>query len=251
MATDAYGLSDLSLLTAPQQETARNISDAFKASAAARDRNLARYGMAAPSAPMMAEMENTNALQQAITSSNLMNQNQQIQNLIDASHATPHGVAQNLAAYLPMLGNFAKAWPLLFGTDSTLSQGGLYGLAQQGLGKVASWFHNPATNQTYPLDANGNIVGFGNTTLGGAGSAGVSGISTLGDTGWNPGAANVPTNWGAGFDTGTTAASTYGIPQDFGTAATAFTTPLDTSSFLPSAADAAAQAPSDIASFFG
>lgn len=212
MATDAYGLSDFSMLSAPQQETARNINEAFTASMAARDRNLQRYAMAAPSAPMMAELANESALKQAQFSANILNQNQQLQNLIDASHATPHGFAQNLAAYLPMLGGVARAYPLLFGSDTSLSKYGIVGAAQRGLqsaGNAVHNFFNPADGQSYQMAADGSILP---STTGNFATSGADWASQVASPSITP----------MITDMGTSAAGSFAAPvvSDFGQGAT-------------------------------
>ena len=207
MATDAYGLSDMSLLTGPQQTTANTIQTAFNNSLAANQRNLARYPMLAQtSGPMIQSMAEDSALARAAKTSDILNQNEQIQKLIDAANHTPHGIQENLAAYLPTLGALQYALPALFGNSASLaSNGGLFGLASKGVDKVVHWFTDPRTGQKYPLDGTGKLI---DTTSWDSGNS------------WNPAATGaVPWDSGNSWNpaAATTGATTF--PMDFGTAA--------------------------------
>lgn len=145
---DAYGLDDVSLLSGPNQNTARQVQQAFTNNMLVRNRNAARYSL-----PQLANFNEDNALTQAQTAAGEINQNQQLQNVIDAANHTPHGALQNLSAYLPLLGGLQHLIPTLFGTDATTA------FAKQGVvGTVKSWFQDPKTGTSYGLDDNGNVV---------------------------------------------------------------------------------------------
>lgn len=145
---DAYGINDVSLLSGPNADTARMIRDAFTRSMLARDRQAARYSL-----PQLSSFNEDNALAQAQSTAGILNNNQQLQNLIDASHHTPHGIAENLSAYLPLLGGAMRLLPGLFGTDATSA------FARKGLvGTVKSWFKDPNTGQVYGMDGAGKVV---------------------------------------------------------------------------------------------
>lgn len=179
---NAYGIDDISLLSGPAQNTANQIKQAFTNSMLARDRAQARYGL-----PALANFNEDTALARAQAAAGAINQNQQLQNMIDASHATPHGVAANLAAYAPYLGLGAQLAPLLFGTDATnkFMQQGLF----NSMGNALKSWTDRNTGMVYHFDAAGNIVDTG-------------GNQPL--AGWNPSA------WDAGYNVG-------GNAQDFGT----------------------------------
>lgn len=155
---DAYGLGDLSLLSGANQNTARQVQQAFDNSAAALRRQVARYPAVADAyAPQLAHNALDNSLAQAQTSAKLINNNQQLQNVIDASHHTAHGFEENLAQYGGLAGALFKAAPALFGTDLTS------GIAKQGIlpwaaGKIKSWFTDPTTGNSYGIGDGGSVV---------------------------------------------------------------------------------------------
>lgn len=158
MATDSlYGLDNFSYLSPAQQDTAKTIRDAFANSEAQKVRQMNRYpGLIPPSAPMVSEMFNDQALKRAQVTAGIINNNQQLQNVIDASHATPHGIMQNLAAYLPSAAAALRAFPALFGQGegSALSRQGLIPYAAN---KISHWFKSP-DGATYGLDDSGKVV---------------------------------------------------------------------------------------------
>lgn len=181
MATyDPYGLNDFSSLGGWQQGVAQTIQRAFANSAAQRDRQLGRYPALREtlqtSPALGASFYNDAALQQATTTASLLNQDQQLRDVIDASHRTPHGFSENLSAYLPLLGSAANLVPLLFGREAGA------GLLNKGLvGTVAHWFTGPDGKQ-YPIGADGKVLGVtGNSTIGGQGPTNFSGNATLGN----------------------------------------------------------------------
>lgn len=162
---DPFGLSaDYSNLSPSQADTARNIRKAFEASYAARARNLARYNLGS-SGPMLQEFGGDAALQMAQAQARALNQNQQLQQVIDESHRTPHGVAENLSSYLPAALGLARLYPALFGTDNSYSKTGLFGAAKDlwgaaktGLDKLGNTMHqytDPRTGMTYLVGPNG------------------------------------------------------------------------------------------------
>lgn len=160
--SDLYGLDNYSLLSGPQQSMAKTIQQAFANSQAQRDRLMARTpAMMETSAPLLSEFANDAALRRATVTSSLLNQDQQLQNMIDASHATPHGFMQNLAAYLPWLGSAANLAPLLFGRQAGA------GLLNNGIvGAVSKWFTG-SDGVPYALNSEGKVIGtqdqYGNT----------------------------------------------------------------------------------------
>lgn len=154
---DAFGLDDFSYLSGTQQDTARTIQKAFDASTAGRNRALERFNLGTEG-PMLTEYTNDAALQRARTTAGILNNNEQLQKMIDYSHRTPHGLAENLSAYLPALGGLSRLYPMLFGTNTGLSQNGLLGSAWNGAKNVVHWLTDPSTGNKIGLDANGNIV---------------------------------------------------------------------------------------------
>lgn len=205
---DAYGLNDYSLLSGQQQDTARTIQRAFDASLAGRNRALERYNLQTMG-PMLTEFANDSALRRAQTTAGILNNNQQLQQLIDESHRSPHGLAENLSAYLPALGGLARLYPALFGTNTGLAQNGIIPTAWGGLKSAYSGlqgaitkFTNPADGMTYHLDANGNVISYGMQDRGigdlsGFGSWTSGSDLPMGD-GWN----TINTDWTSGFDLG-------------------------------------------------
>ncbi len=148
---DQYGLNDLSMLSGPAQLTARQVQQAFDNSNMARLRMRARYSL-----PELANLNQDSALARAQTAAGLINQNQQLQNVIDESHSTPHGVAENISAYLPLLGIAPQLASMLFGRagGGALAEQGLFGLGKQAWNAIT----HPGSGQSITVDANGNIV---------------------------------------------------------------------------------------------
>ncbi len=236
---DLYGagVNDLSLLTGTQQDTARMIQKAFANSQARYQRDVARYpAFVQSSTPLLQESLEDQALARAGVTSNILNQNQQLQNLIDASHHTPHGLQQNLAAYLPWLGAGLQAYPALFGYPAAgrLGREGILPTLGRKASEVYHSFFDPTSGQEYHLDANGNLVGYGMQDRG-LGTGGAYGSSYYG-------APALPAVAQPGMDvnfpppTGVTT-----TPYDFGTA------PADAGS----AFNFSAPEVSDIASWYG
>lgn len=229
-AADMFGLGNLSTLSGPQQDTARTILNAFANSAAQRDRALARYpALLQTSGPLLSEFANDQAMKEATTASTLLNQNQQIQNMIDASHATPHGIMQNLAAYLPALAGLQGWIPTLFGRQAASN------FMNQGLiGTVKSWFTGPDGTK-YGLTSDGKVVytsPSGQTTVGEANQAGWPGDTTQPNTSGFQGYTNdtfgyvpppdtalnytpVPDNFNIGNISDTASNVASNIPSDF------------------------------------
>lgn len=199
MATsDLYGLNNFSSLGGWQQGVARSIQEAFANSMAQRDRQMGRYPALREtmqtSPNLAASFYNDAALQQATTTASLLNQDQQLRDMIDAANRTPHGFAENLSAYLPLLGSAANLVPLLFGRQagSDLLNKGLIGTAVQ-------WFTGPDGKQ-YPIGADGKVLGVtGTSTMGGQGPTNFGGTNTLG---------NPMGDWGKQMQ--------YGPPIDYG-----------------------------------
>lgn len=157
---DLFGLDNMSYLSSPQQDTAKTIRDAFASSMAQRDRYLQRYpGLLPPSAAMASSFINDEALKRAQVTAGTINNNQQLQNVIDASHATPHGVVQNLSAYLPSVAAALRAFPALFGQQAAAELGrkGAVGYGVDAVKKVVHWFKGP-DGATYGLDESGKVI---------------------------------------------------------------------------------------------
>jgi hypothetical protein len=150
---DPFGLDDFSGLSGPQQDTARTVQKAFDASTAGRKRMLERYNLETMG-PMMTSFANDAALRRAQTTAGLLNNNQQLQNVIDESHRTPHGFMENFQAYGGALGSLSRLYPALFGTNTALAKDGIIPTAYNA---VKQWFTMPDGNKV-GLDANGNIV---------------------------------------------------------------------------------------------
>jgi len=142
---DYYGID--SLLSGPAATTAKQVQRAFENSMHARDRSLARYSL-----PALANFTEDTALANAQTAAGLINHNQNLQDVIDASHHTPHG-AENLSAYLPLFSGASSLIPWLFGRNATA------GFMDKGLfGSAKDWITDHLGNR-YALDANGSPIG--------------------------------------------------------------------------------------------
>jgi hypothetical protein len=172
------GINDTSLLSGPNAQTARQVQQAFVNSNNARLRASMRYSL-----PELANFNEDNALAQAQTAAGLINQNQNLHDVIDASKATPHGVAQNLAAYLPLLGAGNALASTLFGRSGggALAEKGIVGVGQDLWNKIV----HPGSGTTYQIDAQGNLV-----------SPGFDPNSASADATW-PNTGSWPTNYGA------------------------------------------------------
>jgi len=156
MATDAYGLDDVSLLSGPAQQTAKQVQQAFENSLKGAGRQAQRYGL-----PYLANFNEDAALARAQTAAGLINSNQQQQNAIDALNHTPHGFAENFAKYAPYLGTANWLGPTLFGKNA-YSDSGLFGLAGKGasaLGKGWDSIMHPAGSQ-WQIGPNGEILDY-------------------------------------------------------------------------------------------
>lgn len=240
--TDPYGIDQY--LSGPNATTAKQVQQAFMNSMGARNRALARYSL-----PQLSNFAEDTALTEAQTAAGLINQNQQLQNVIDASHRTPHGVSENLAAYLPYLSGASKLIPWLFGTDATS------GVLKNGVfGTVKNWVTDHLGNNI-GIDANGNVVGMtdaqGNPVMGQGLQGGWPGESgayqpqpsywTGQDmSGWNPGDFSTQpiapaTDWYTGAGQDLASGNWWSAAPDLAS----------------SAADTGAAAVSDIANFFG
>lgn len=159
---DMFGMNDYSGLSGTQADTARSIQRTFDASLASRARALERFSLQT-SGPMLQEFGGDMALKRAQTTAGILNNNEQLQHMIDASHRTPHGLMQNLAAYGPGIASLARLYPALFGTNDAagLSRNGIIPSAYKGIQNAYHYFTDPRTGQTYPLDAQGNVVPYG------------------------------------------------------------------------------------------
>lgn len=212
MAASLYGLgnsamNDFSLLAEPQKKTAQDVQKAFESSVQARIRNTQRTPAAYTAATMpnmLAQWGTDAALQQSQTSAGLLNYNQQLQNMIDESHRTPHGFAENMAQYLPLLGAGLQMSPYLFGTEMFKgNQGGLFGAAGRGM----SWLGNQYNNYANPYGNYGNGADYGPMRTDFIGSSPYAYdpyLSAPMYADYDFGGYEMPTDWfsGAGFDLG-------------------------------------------------
>jgi hypothetical protein len=203
---DAFGLDDYSLLSGPQQDTARTIQRAFDASLASRNRSLERFNLQTMG-PMLTAFANDSALRRAQTTAGILNNNDQLQKVMDYANRSPHGLAENLSAYLPAVGALSRLYPMLFGTNTALSSNGILPTAYNA---VSNWFKPSATNALGGFGMQDRGIGY----FGDVGNLGNSGI-------WNSGYDLPSGDWGSfdwtsGFDLPMDTGWTSGFDLDWG-----------------------------------